>query len=183
MRKTHNIKLVFSISFSWILLSGCTNSLITYYDPVLSSDGKTLAYLKRESCFESNPTFWGTSLNFSKDVLYLCTSSRFRKKEQCLEEWSLPLEKLTTSVKGSIYGSLGWEDNNLLYHIELVGWPTGDQIPGEGGIAVKQIITNLDSGQRIPVGNQNKEWKVLVDPDPEKYAYPISNKILMEEKK
>lgn len=173
------------LSFVFVVLfSGCSETKTTYYNPVLSPDGEQIAYLKRVTRYryKSGLGFFGGSYDFSKDTLHLCISSRSDREENCIDKWDLPLEKLTTSTTGTIRGRLVWVGQNLLYEISLRDWATKGQEPGQGGIAETNIITNVATGQGFPEIDITSHLTVRVEPDPLKYAFPIDNKIIVEER-
>lgn len=163
-----------------------TETVATYYSPVFSSNGNEIAYVKRISRFTSETKGLGLQdkLTFREDQLMVCKNNLNQKDERCVELWDLPLKKVNEFSKGSIKVILGWEDKDLKFRIRLIRfnfdvWEIG--VPGKDyGSGPERVIANVERDEEIKYGfTTHDSLMIKVDLNPEKYAFPVNNKIVI----
>ncbi len=165
---------------------GCTSSALgttTYYAPALDQRGERVAYLKRLAYLHATTVApIGQRLDFKEDRLFLCQMERDLTGEICIHEWPLPLEKASTSNKGEIEARVAWADSHIQYWIRLSYFgPTALGVPDpnrEGTPA--RILTNAPSDKVFHVEPNQLGWRVVLDREPNRFAFPIDNKIIIE---
>ena len=180
---------LFVILFVLSLLTMACDSpetVTTYYSPVFSYDGNEIAYVKRISRFTSETTGFGLQdkLTFREEQLMVCKNNLNQKDERCIEQWALPLKKANEFSKGSIKVLLNWGNNDLKYRIRLIRFNFDEceiDVPDKDyGSGPEKVITNIEFDEEIKHGPTiHDSLMIKVDVNPEKFAFPVENKIVI----
>lgn len=157
----------------------------THHAPAFNRDGGQIAYLVRrtQSHHTTGIGFFGGQYTFMRDELTLYTADpkRLRRRSE-LARWQLPLLKVTASNTGRIDGVLDWSQEKLRYRITFSGFDFSDWPPSDlDDRPLFRVSSNVPKGTPLNHGPTSAEGiRVSLSKDPQIYAYPISNRILVE---